>query len=43
MKVRKDGYEPAQTTKRIGNRPLLELFERTDRRKPINRLQTPLS
>lgn len=47
MKVRKYGHEPAQTSsqaKRIGNRPtlFLELFRRTDRRKPINRLQTPL-
>lgn len=47
MKVRKYGHEPAQTNsqaKRIGNRPtlFLELFGRTDRRKPINRLQTPL-
>lgn len=44
MKVRKYGHEPAQTSsqaKRIGNRPtlFLELFGRTDRRKPINRLQ----
>lgn len=47
MKVRKYGHEPAQTSsqaKRIGNRPtlFLELFGRTDRRKPINRLHTPL-
>lgn len=47
MKVRKYGHEPAQTSsqaKRIGNKPtlFLELFGRTDRRKPINRLQTPL-
>lgn len=36
------GYR--KQAKRIGNRPtlFLELFGRTDRRKPINRLQTPL-